>query len=127
MLRPNNISLHFKHALIFGVPFTHLSFAFCSCYFSLQFKLLGSISNAASAFNSAILAFSSSSFNFVDDLELLLDILLADDLEVLDFLLLLHLEPFAVFCAAFFNQLCTLCLKLNTSWSRSSNQFPSGC
>ena len=42
--------------------------------------------------------FPASSFNLVDELELLLDLLLADYLELLDLrLLLLHLEPFDIY------------------------------
>ena len=85
------------------------------------------IINVAFASSSAILAFFSSSFNLVDDLELSLDLLLPDDLELLDLLLLLHLQSFDDFCAASLNQLCTLWLKLNISWSRSSNQSASCC
>ena len=84
--------------------------------------------NVASASSSAILAFPSSSLNFFDNLQLPLDLLLVDNLEVFHLLLLrLHLELLDDFCAASFNQLCTLCLKLNTSWWRLSDQSSSCC
>lgn len=39
--------------------------------------------------------------------------------------LLLHFKPLDDFCAASFRELCTLYLKLSTSWPRSSKQFSS--
>ena len=116
----NNAGIHFIHVVIFSVPFIYLSFDLCPVSFPMKIKHFNlaphcSIINAASACNTAVLVFSSGRFNFVQDMELPLRLLLADDLEMLDFLmLLLHLERFHDFCIAFFNQLCTLRLKLNT-------------
>ena len=78
------------------VPFIHLSSGFCSGSFPLKFKYLGlarhcSIINAASVSNTAVLVFFSGSFNFVQDMDQLLCLLLADDFELLDFLMLFYI------------------------------------
>lgn len=67
--------------------------------------------NVGSGFNSAVFDFSFNIFSFVNDLELLLDLLLPDDL-------LLLILPFdealdEVLSAESFNQLWILCLKLD--------------
>ena len=67
--------------------------------------------NVGSDFNSAVFDFSFNIFSFVNDLELLLDLLLPDDL-------LLLILPFdealdEVLSAESFNQLWILCLKLD--------------
>ena len=96
---------------IFSLNLQHL----CS-----GFSLLFSNKNVVSSSNSAIFAFSSNSFSFVDYLEQLLEfpfdaILLFPFDEALD-------EPLS---AESLNQLWILCLKLNTFWSNLSNQATS--